>query len=247
MRLPVQPPQYNKGLEQQRSGIIEREFADTQRKLVNVIADSAAATSVAESDMVLIFQDGSQKSATVDLLAAAVFGDEWTDLRFPAQGINPAGTAAPPTVITSTSGYTGCLEFSGSAENIIAGVAQLPHEWKRGSAIKPHIHWTKPTGSSSTVGWEFFYRIIGNPTDTAGAWSAAQSGTLAAGDQTVSDSHLLTTFPDIDMSEYIESAIVLWRVHRQGGTDADNSAVVLFEFDIHYQKDKAGTEGPIPS
>ena len=213
----------------------------------DLIDDLEAVTAVAEADYVLVSQGGTNKKATVDQLAAAVFGEDWTDLRFPAQGINPAGAAAPPTVITSTSGYSGCLEFAGNAENLIAGVAQMPHEWKRGSAIKPHIHWTKPTGSANAVTWEFYYRHIGNPGDTVAAWSAAQAGTIVAGDQTVSNQHLITSFPDIDMTGFIESAMILWRIHRQGGTDADNSAVVLYEFDIHYQSDKAGTETAIPT
>ena len=257
MKLPIQPNQYSRTLEQQRSGEIERALATTQASLERNIAtvqtnldrlilDAPVVSTAAEADSILILQGGEQKSVTLDNVAAAMFGDEWTDLRFPVQGVNPAGTAAPPTVITDLSGYTGMLEFSGSTENIIAGVAQMPLGWKRGSLIKPHIHWTKPTGSASAVTWEFYYRLAGNPGDAIGAWSSAQTGTLVAGDQTVSGGHLLTSFPDINMSAYLESAVILWRIHRQGGTDAENNAVILYEFDIHYQSDKMGTEDPIP-
>ena len=59
-------------------------------------------------------------------------GTRWDDLRFPAQGINPAGAASPPTVDDTT--FPGTLLFATNATNVIAGVAQLPHAWKRGTA-----------------------------------------------------------------------------------------------------------------
>jgi len=49
------------------------------------------------------------------------------------------------------------------------------------------------------------------------------------------------------MSGLIESAIVYWQLRRQGGTDADNNAVICHELDFHYQTDKAGTEDEIPT
>jgi hypothetical protein len=211
-----------------------------------IISGLSTATSVAEADFVMVAQSGVNKKATVDQLAAAVFGDDWDDIRFPASQIDPTGLASPATRITSLTGYTGGLSFAGNAENVIAGIAQMPHEWSR-TALKPHIHWTKPTGSADAVTWEFYYRIIGNPGDTAEAWSAAQSAVTTVGDQTVSDEHLLTAFPDIDMTGYIESAVVYWRLHRLGNTDADNNAVVLHELDFHFQKNKAGTPGAIPT
>jgi hypothetical protein len=213
----------------------------------DIIDDLSAVSSVAESDLVLVSQSGENKKATVDQLAAAVFGEDWTDLRFPVQGINPIGAASDPVMVTSLSGLLSTLEFSGNQQNIIAGVAQMPHEWKRGSAIKPHIHWTKPTGSANAVTWEFYYRIVGNPGDVIEAWSAAQAGTIVAGDQTVSNGHLITSFPDITMTGFIESAIILWRLDRMGNTDAEANAVNLYELDFHYQSDKAGTEAAIPT
>ena len=38
-----------------------------------------------------------------------------------------------------------------------------------------------------------------------------------------------------------------WQIRRQGGTDADNGTARLYEFDIHYQVDKFGTETEIPT
>lgn len=167
----------------------------------------------------------------------------WTDLRFPAQAINPVGAVSDPTVDTVQTSFPGTLLFSGSQDNMIAGVAQMPHEWYVGSTLHPHIHWMKVTGSASAVTWEFYYRILGGPGTTAGAWVGPVTGTLAQGDQTVTDQQLVTTFGNINLAGYAESCMLAWRIYRRGSSDADSNQVRLLEFDIHYQVEKTGTLG----
>jgi hypothetical protein len=173
--------------------------------------------------------------------------NRWDDLRFPAQAINPAGAAAAPTVDDTLANFPGTLLFSGSAENVICGVAQMPHAWSRGTPIRPHIHWSKPTGSSAAVSWVLYYRVLGFAGDAPAAWVGPVAGTLAAGAQTESNEHLISSFGEIDMTGQKESSIVCWRVHRLGNTDADNNAARLLEFDIHFLNNKAGTANEIPS
>jgi hypothetical protein len=170
----------------------------------------------------------------------------WEDLRFPAQGINPAGSTAPPTVDEVLTSFTGTLLFAGNAENVIAGCAQMPHSWLQGSAIEPHIHWSKPVGSASAVAWELYYRQLGFPSDVASNWVGPIAGTILAGDPTTSNSHIITGFGEIDMTGKRESSMLCWQIRRQGATDADNGAARLLEFDIHYYSVKAGTETPVP-
>jgi hypothetical protein len=169
----------------------------------------------------------------------------WTDLRFPASGVNPSGAASPPTPDDTT--VPGTLLFEGAQENVIAVVCQLPHEWTRRTPLRPHIHWSKPTGSSSAVTWHLYYRHVGNPTDVIGDWVGPLTVTITVGDPTVSNSHLLSAFPEIDMGARIESAIVVFRLHRMGAADADNTAVRLYEFDVHYVQNKLGTMPEIPA
>jgi hypothetical protein len=173
----------------------------------------------------------------------------WTDLRFPAQAINPAGAADAPSIDTVLTSFPGTLLFAGNQENVITGIAQMPHEWLKGTALKPHIHWSKPTGSASAVSWVFYYRHIGSPGDAPGAWVGPLAGTLVAGDQTVSNEHLLVSFDDISMTGLKESTILNWQIRRLGNSDADNGTARLYEFDLHFQVDpgKYGTESDIPT
>lgn len=165
----------------------------------------------------------------------------WEDLRFPAQAINPVGAVGDPDIITDPSDYFACLQFAGGQDNIIGGVVQMPHSWKSGSPIRPHIHWKKDTGSALAVSWQLYYRHAGGPGDAPGAWSAPIAGVIEAGSQLMANQHLISTFGDIDMTGKAESSILLWKVERLGATDADNATVTLLEFDIHYQVSKNGT------
>ena len=175
----------------------------------------------------------------------------WDDLRFTAGAIplNPIGAVAAPTVDSVETDYPATLLFSGSADNIIADVAQMPHAMRLGSSIKPHVHWLKKTASANVVVWEFFYRIIGNVGSAAGAWSSAitrlsNDATTTIGTQSAANTHLLTSFGEISMAGYTESALVAWRLYRRAASnasDTDTNAVSLISFDIHYQSDARGS------
>jgi hypothetical protein len=184
-----------------------------------------------EADGDVIFSKGDSED---ELIA-------WDDLRFPASGINPVGAIADPALDMTETGFPGTLLFSGTVDNMSAITAQMPHEWKAGTAIRPHIHWSKPVGSANVTTWELYYRKIGNVGDVAGAWVGPIVGTLTANGVNVADKHSVTTFGSIDMTGGRESAMLSFRLYRRGSTDADNGTARLYEFDIHYQKNKQGT------
>lgn len=164
----------------------------------------------------------------------------WDDLRFPAGGINPVGLADAATLSNDLTKFPGSLEFAGNALNVASGVAQMPHQWKNGSTIRPHIHWTVATASTAAVSWEFYYRIVGNVGDVAGGFVGPVNGTIEAGSTNIVGSHILSSFGDIDMTGYQDSCMLVWYIRRLGNTDANNNVAYLLEFDIHYQTDISG-------
>jgi len=164
----------------------------------------------------------------------------WDDLRFPATGINPPGAASDPTRNTTT----GLLEFSDSATNIIAGVAQLPHTWKLESTLKPHIHWfgfTAPVGANTDVVWQLDYEVV----PIGGSWDGTTlSNTLQITEAVTEDVSLISEFGDIAMTGITSvSCLIIWKLSRLGGDASDTygSAATLAEFDIHYQIDTMGS------
>lgn len=169
----------------------------------------------------------------------------WDDLRFPAQGINPAGAAGPPTI--DDVGYPGTLLFSGSAENNIAGIAQLPHRWKIGTDLKPHVHYSKTTSAPGGVVWQWRY-AISNAGGIFPAYSAWQSAEPAVPHSDTANKHAIDAFPALEMGTNRESCILLWQVRRAPADAGDTYAadVRFFEFDLHYQSDKNGTVAEFP-
>lgn len=170
----------------------------------------------------------------------------WDDLRFPAQGINPAGTAAPPTLDDTT--VPGTLLFAHNTENIIAGVAQMPHAWARETAIRPHVHWAKSTSAAGGVVWELAYALVNNG-GTLGAYSDWAAGTDVISNANTAGKVVITSFDEIAMTDLKESCLMLWKLRRNVAATADDygASARFFEFDIHYQVGKLGTVSEIPA
>lgn len=172
----------------------------------------------------------------------------WDDLRFAAGGFNPTGSTAPPTEDTST----GLLSFAGNADNIIGGVAQMPHAWKRGSAIRPHLHLIFPTTEAAkNTRWKLEYDIANPNENFVNAYATYTAlPVITVANPNNAKKHVLASFAEIDMTGYRESTVVTWRITRLAASDVlddDTNACILAEFDIHYQIDKTGTATEIPA
>lgn len=172
----------------------------------------------------------------------------WEDLRFPMSGFNPAGSTAPATVDTNT----GLLSFSGSADNIVGGIAQMPHAWRAGSIIYPHIHVIIPAANAGKNSrWKFEYNRANNNAAFENNYASYTTmGTITIPSTT---SHYCWLDPEgwgaLDMSGYRESSMIMWRITRLAASDVaddDTNALILAEFDIHYQVEKRGTRTPTP-
>ena len=192
--------------------------------------------------------DGSQAGLLVDaepVVALQAAPYVWDDLRFPVHGINPVGLASDPTIDTVT--YPGTMLFSSTLENIIAGVAQMPHDWALGTEIHPHVHWAKTTSAAGGVVWEYRYAVT-DLSGVFGAYSAWEACTYPAGDDNTANKHALAAWSYSDMTGRKESAIILWQVRRNPAAAADTYAANarLLEFDIHYRKNKLGSAVELP-
>lgn len=169
--------------------------------------------------------------------------DHWDDFRFPAAGINPPGAAADPTRDTED----GCFLFSAVSTNVIAIQALMPHGWKTGSLVVPHVHWTKTTGAAGDVVWEFKYKIAEAGQPFPAEWATFTASTPVSGtpDDDSADRHLITSFGRINLGVGDVAPMLKILVSRLPGDEADTygSAAKLLEFDIHYLKDSIGSGG----
>lgn len=173
--------------------------------------------------------------------------DGWDDLKMPAQSINLAGSAVAPSVDNSGSAgaVPGTLLFPGNLDADIAGVQQVPHAVRLGVPLYPHIHWSLPGGGASTEGvtWVFYYRHLGNPSATFGAWVGPWTGSFVVGNPGLVNQHMITEFSQIEMVSARESACIAWRLRRLGNTDSLGGVARLIEFDLHARHDRFGSPG----
>lgn len=189
-----------------------------------------------------MFSDGHWTQKEVEYLIDTLGGERWDDLRFPAQGINPPGAVADPDIETTT----GLSLFDSAGTEILAGVAQLPHSWKEGSALKPHVHWQKTTSAAGNVLWRLEYEVVNNGDVAAMTYSTVISSSTSIAelpDTNTANNLLITTLPEISMINKRISCIVFWKLSRVGGNAADTygADARLVELDFHYLVDTKGS------
>ena len=170
------------------------------------------------------------------------FSADWDDLRFPATAINPPGQAGDPDFDTTN----GTWLFDAGGTELIYLMAQMPHAWKEGSIIKPHIHWYKTTSAAGNVMWQMDYKKfpIGEVGDAAFTTLTATTTVSGTPDNDTAQEHLLTSFADIDMTGLTLSDMLLMKISRIGANAADTYGAdcALMEFDIHMQINTLGSE-----
>ncbi len=163
----------------------------------------------------------------------------WDDLRFPAAGINPPGQASDPDVDMAN----GTLLFAASGTEVVVMQAQMPHAWKEGSSISPHVHWYKTTSAAGDVMWRMGYKKAGRGEVMDEDFTLLTSSTSVITDDDTAGQHLITVFDDIDMSDMIISDMLIMYMARLGNHEDDTygTDAGLLEFDIHYQLDSNGS------
>ena len=184
----------------------------------------------------------SHEVAVLETLGAAGDG-VWEDLRFPASAVNPPGLVSDPDLDPTTGLYL----FDAASTELIYIFVQMPHSWKEGSEISPHVHWQKTTSAAGDVLWRMRYKKAPLATVMDADWSTPIDVTTPVPDTPDIDTanyHMISAFnPDIDMTGLQISDCILFEVSRIGGDAADTygADARLLEFDVHYQSDSAGS------
>lgn len=158
----------------------------------------------------------------------------WDDLRAPASSINPVGSLTPPSIDSSD----GSLLFS--TNDTVAIWFQLPHAWKEGTELRPHLHWAKTTTGAGIPNWQMKYKFA-NAGDVFPAFSSLVSSTVGVSDSNTINKHALSYFPSIDATGKLISSMLCVVLQRTSTGDTYGADAKLLEFDIHYQVDSTGS------
>lgn len=136
--------------------------------------------------------------------------------------------------------------FAPNQEEELHFTVQIPHDYKLGSDIYPHVHWTTAVGtpSGTNVVWGLEYTLIavgGSFPNTV----TILSGTLIpeCNPPSGTGQHLITPFSAISGTGLGISSVMVCRLFRAVGDPSDifPNAVGLLGFDIHYEQDTQGS------
>jgi hypothetical protein len=159
----------------------------------------------------------------------------WDDLRGPANGINPVGSPSPATPNTAD----GSLSFAKG--NVCVAWFQMPHNWKIGSDLHVHIHWSKSTTHAGNCNWQMKYKW-GNIGDVMPAFSLLAKGTEIYPNSNVVDKHAMLEWTKISGAGKTLSSMICVFIQRvSDGDDTFTGVGNLYEVDIHYQRDSIGS------
>lgn len=168
----------------------------------------------------------------------------WDDERVPLSVARPgAGIRSPgyQQYKTNGAGSQGvyAFHFDPAQEEEVFFSIQLPHGYKEGSSITPHVHWAPKDNTTGTVIWGLEYHwqsmdgVFGNTT------IIEVTETLLVGSQ---DKHIYTAFAPIVGTGQKISSILNCRLYRKAATDTYNADAVCFEFDVHYERNTMGSQ-----
>jgi hypothetical protein len=170
----------------------------------------------------------------------------WDDHRVPLFTARAPAANFPAwaQVTDDGAGSVGVFAYHFADNEYVWVTAQMPHSWKEGSTIYPHIHFetTSDVDPSDNFGVDIEYIWVDTDEDRA-ATTSSVSRDVPTGVNTATQ-HQLSDIPaiGIDGSGHTISSILLMRIERVAAA-ADNYAddIIIYDIDLHYEKDTVGS------
>jgi len=168
----------------------------------------------------------------------------WEDLRVPISSIKRLGFSDPDWVkFADDAGGTSvgiyALAFDNTTDEEVFFTAQIPHAYKEGTDITPHVHWAPSDANAGGVTWGLEY-VWANQDGTYG-----DTVIITADDatDTTSHKHHRIDFAVISGAGKTISSVLMCRLFRDISDDNDTYAhdAFLLEFDFHFEKDTVGS------
>lgn len=136
--------------------------------------------------------------------------------------------------------------FSAGTEQELYFTLQIPHGYKVGSTLYPHVHWTTSAGtpSGTNVVWGLEYSVMAIGGNFGVTTTLLSNTTIAAiGTPSGTGQHLITSLGTIDGTNLGISTIMICRLYRATGNSNDtfSNEAGFLGFDIHIEKDTEGS------
>lgn len=158
----------------------------------------------------------------------------WDDLRFSATQTRQGSLLKPDFDYTNV----GLLFPENNTDEILYIICQMPHTWKEGSTIYPHIHWTQ--NQNQAVNWEMDYKWYNNDEAVPAAFTNVDIYELEYTYTSGNFAQISLISSGISGTGKKISSMLLIKLWRNP-TDSYSGDALFTEFDIHYQVDGFGS------
>jgi hypothetical protein len=183
-------------------------------------------------------QSGTVAKVTVDSVNAVRLSGNatvWDDLMMPFSTGTTAGTGYP-TYNADSMYHSFVVDTTGPSKCIIYMPIQLPHKWKEGSTIYPHIHYRHST-TQGTPTFRIKYKWV-NIGATTGTWNWYTMSTTTG---TTNLTHqMVYNATGISGSGNTISSMLLMQIYLVNTSTATKTCDA-FQFDIHVEQDALGS------
>ena len=169
--------------------------------------------------------------------------EQWNDF-VPHYWSVPSGSASPDLVTLPGATIISQWAFDGqNTAETLETQFEIMHDYKLGSLVYPHVHWSPSTADAGNVKWFIYYSIA----DAMGEFSAETvssvvqaAGGLGANGRVI---HQIVEFPALDLSNYDIGAQIRLAIRRVPGDAQDTYGADAFmhAVGIHYQSDTRGS------
>lgn len=170
---------------------------------------------------------------------------KWDDLRIT---LDRGTDATQIDYFTGSSGPQLWYFRNNSGVESMSFTVQLPHTWKEGTTIYPHLHWTPKSSGSGDVEWNLEYSWVNYDPVTPQVFPAMTTSTVTASGPFTASSHMISSLTPanagIDGTGKKISSILICRIWRNSSNSADtyNGNAGLLFMDFHIQVDGYGSE-----
>lgn len=159
----------------------------------------------------------------------------WDDLVMPLTS-GKQGALAKPDFDYTNVGYS----FpKNDATEILYLIAQMPHKWKLGGRIFPHVHWCQ--GISSRADYYIDYKWVNLAASTTAVFTTYAMLSTEMAWVSGSTIHQLSTNTAGILNTNITnvSSILLFKLYRNDDVYPGNA--LTYQFDLHYECDSLGS------
>jgi len=174
----------------------------------------------------------------------APVGLRWDDLRVT---LDKGSNAASLEYLSGSSGPQIWYFRNNEGVEAMSFTVQLPHGWKEGSTIHPHLHWLPKSTATGNIEWNFEYSWANYDAVTPEVFPAITTSTVTSTGPFTARAHSITSLTagntGIDGTGKKISSILICRIWRNSSNSNDTysaDAGVLF-MDFHIQIDGYGS------